>query len=542
MAKKQSKNKKSAQTAPNDAATSPWSPFAYKSFAILWSATLISNVGTWMHDVAAGWLMTTLTTSPFMVAMVQTATTLPVFFLALPAGAFADIFDRRRLLISVSIFLALCVCSLGFFVTAGSITPGLLIVFTLLVGVGTAFLSPTWHAVVPQLVPKSHLQQAVALNSVGFNISRAIGPALGGVLIASVGIAAPFYLNAFSFTAVIFALLWWRPTLTKTTLLPSERLFGAIRRGLRYARESPPLRATLLRTTAFFLSAGSYWALMPLVAREQLNGGSSLYGLLLAGMGIGAVMGALVIPKIKAKVGIDKMVAIGTLATSLVIVGFALNRNPIAGIFIAMAGGAAWIMVLSTLNLSAQLALPEWVRARGLSIFLMVLFGSLALGSAIWGQIASHFGIPTALLISAACAALAVPLTWKWKLQPGSTIDFTSSSWAEPVVAGPIEDERGPVMITVEYLIDPKRSEEFLKIMDEVAPSRKRDGAFAWGVFEDAAKPGRYLEYFMTESWLEHLRQHERVTKSDQEMTMRIREFHIGKNKPVISHYIAPER
>lgn len=539
---KSSQSSASADRAPSETKTiSPWQPLRETAFALLWGAMLISNIGTWMHDVAAGWLMTSLDPSPFMVAMVQAATTLPVFFLALPAGALADIIDKRRLLIGVTLFMAVTASSLGLFVQTGAITPYLLIIYTLLIGTGTAFLSPTWHSVVPRLVPKSQLPQAVALNSVGFNIARAIGPAIGGLLIAVIGIAFPFYLNALSFIAVIVAVFLWRPNDQKTSALPSERLFGAIRQGLRYTRASPPMRATVFRSIAFFLFAGSYWALLPLIARAQLQGGPQLYGGLLAAIGFGAVIGASVLPRLKSRLGIDRLVVAGSLSTAAMMAMFAVTTNPLVAIFVAMFAGASWITVLSTLNVAAQTALPEWVRARGLSVFLMTLFGSLAIGSAAWGQVANFIGISATLMISAAGVVIGMAATWRWKLAPGADLDFTPSSWAEPAMAGPIEDERGPVMVTVEYLIDPKSSREFLSVLDEIAPSRKRDGAFAWGVFEDVAQPGRYMEYFMTESWLEHLRQHERVTKADEAMTKKLRAFHIGKKKPVIRHFVSPE-
>jgi len=513
-------------------AQSAWSPLKHTAFAVLWAATIISNVGTWMHDAAAGWLMMSLAPDPLMVALVQAATTLPVFFLALPAGAIADIVDRRRLLIAITFFMAIITCTLGISILLGKVTPLSLILITLCLGSGTAFLVPTWQAIVPQLVPRDQLHNAITINSVGINISRAIGPALGGVLIASVGLAAPFFFNAMSFFVVIAAVLWWHPPERTVTLLPSERLFGAIRQGLRYARASLLMRATLWRSIGFFLFASAYWALLPLIVRQQLNGGPEFYGILLGCLGIGAVVGALILPKTRQLFSVDQRVAIGTIITAIALMVFAIVPDKYAAVVVSFFAGAAWLTVLSTLNVSAQLSLPEWVRARGLAVFFMIMFGSLALGSAVWGQVASLIGISAALKIAAAGCILGIVATWRWKLPQGGEVDFTPSLLPEPVIAGPIEGERGPVMITIEYQIDTKNKDAFLSSLNKVSRSRRRGGAFAWGVFEDARKPGHYLEYFMSESWLEHLRQHERTTKSDKAFHDEAVAFHIGKRKP----------
>lgn len=521
---------------------SAWSPLRHTAFTVLWTATVISNTGTWMHDAAAGWLMTSLAPDPFMVALVQAATTLPVFFLALPAGAMADIIDRRRLLIIITLFMATMTSLLGVSVYLDKATPLTLILITLCLGSGTAFLMPTWQAIVPQLVPRDQLHNAITINSAGINISRAIGPALGGVLIASVGLAAPFFFNAVSFFVVIAAVLWWQPPERTVSLLPSERLFGALRQGLRYARASLLMRATMLRSIGFFLFASAYWALLPLIARQQLGGGPQFYGILLGCLGIGAVMGALLLPRLRTFLNVDQIVYMGTVVTAITLCVFATVANKYAASGVSFLAGAAWLTVLSTLNVSAQLSLPEWVRARGVAVFYMILFGSLALGSALWGQIAGTIGIPATLLIAAAGSIIAIPATWHWKLPQAGEIDFSPSSLPEPVIAGPIEGERGPVMITIEYHVDEKDKNAFLGSINKLSRTRRRGGAFSWGVFEDARKPGHYLEYFMVESWLEHLRQHERTTKSDTAAQDEVMAFHKGRRKPRVEHYIAPER
>jgi predicted MFS family arabinose efflux permease len=424
-----------------------------------------------------------------------------------------------------------------------AVTAPLLLIFTFLLGMGAAFVAPAWQAIVPSLVPKSDLQPAVALNSVGINISRAVGPALAGFIIVAIGIAAPFALNALSFIGVIAALLWWRPPPTPPATLPAERFWSAIRTGLRYACSSAPLKATLLRAVAFFLFASAFWALLPVIARTELNGGASLFGILLGSVGLGAVTGALFLPRLKGTLGPDRLVAVGTIGAAGVMVLVGLVGNPIVAGIGSFVFGATWIAVLSSLNVSAQLALPEWVRARGLSVFLTVFFGSMSLGSALWGQAATQFSIPIALLAAAGGALLAIPLTWRAKLQHGAGMDLSPSMhWPEPVISADVQPDRGPVMTTVEYQVTPADGPEFLTALKELSQARRRGGAFAWGVFEDAARPGRFLEYFMEPSWLEHLRHHARVTEADKLVQERVWHFHQSDEKPRVTHYLAPQQ
>lgn len=516
------------------------SVFSHRVFTVLWLATVLSNIGTWMHDVGAGWLMTSLAPSPLWVALVQTATSLPVFLLSLPAGALADIADRRRLLIGVQAALALVAGGLGLLVFLEQVSPAMLLLFTFAMGVGTALGAPAWQAIVPSLVPREALHQAVATNSVGVNLSRAIGPALAGFIITALGLAMPFLINALSFLAVVGVLLWWRPPRTERRL-PAEDLLGAMRTGLRYAWHNAPLRATLVRAAGFFLFASAYWALLPLIARQVLAGGAPLYGILLGCVGAGAVLGAFTLPRLRARLGPDNVVALGTAGTVAALLALAgLPLRPVAALACLLAG-ASWIAVLTSLNVSMQVALPDWVRARGLSIFVMVFFGSMSVGSITWGQTATLLGLPAALALAAAGALVAIPLTWRWKLQQGSGLDLAPSThWPAPLVDGEVAHDRGPVMVTIEYRVEPIQAEAFVATLDELSYERRRDGAYAWGLFEDAAQPGRYLEYFLVASWLEHLRQHERVTRADQDIQTRALAFHTGPTAPVVSHFLAP--
>ncbi|MHB1402505.1 MAG: MFS transporter [Thiobacillus sp.] len=372
---------------------SPWAPFGERAFTVLWVAMVISNVGTWMNDVGSGWLMTTLVLNPFMVALVQAATTAPIFLLALPAGAVADIVDRRKLLILVNSLMAVTAGVLAALVMFERMTAELLLLFTFLLGAGAAFIAPAWQAVVPQLVPRDKLGAAVALNSMGINVSRAIGPALAGVLIVALGITAPFALNALSFIAIVAALAWWRGEPAKASLLPPERIGEAMLNGLRYAWNSTPLRDTLVRAAAFFLFASAYWALLPVIAKTSLQGDARVYGVLLGCVGVGAVLGAILLPKIRPRLGPDRTVAVGTLGTAGVLAAFALVANVYVAAAASLLAGVSWIFVLSSLQISAQTALPNWVRARGLSLYLTVFFGAMALGSVVWGKLEGRPGI-----------------------------------------------------------------------------------------------------------------------------------------------------
>ena len=524
----------------SDKSAGAWAPLRERSFALVWTAAVVSNIGTWMHDVAAGWLMTTLAPEPLMVALVQAATSLPIFMFALPAGALADLIDRRRLLLALQVCAGLLAALLAVIVASGAISPVLLLLFTFLLGTTAALGAPAWQAMTPDLVPKPLLAQAVALNGVGINIARAIGPALGGLVITALGIVWPFVFNAVSFLAVIAALVLWRREARPRSALPAERFVAAMRAGLRYARSSPPLRATLVRSAGFFLFGSALWALLPLIARGPLAGGPGLYGLLLAGVGVGAVAGALLLPPLKAKLGADRMVALGTGALALVMAALALFPMVPVALPACLVAGGAWIAVLSSLNVSAQMALPAWVRSRGLAVNLAVFFGAMTAGSILWGALAGRFGLLTTLLIAAVGALIGIAVTWRWKLLGSGTVDLSPSAhWPVPVTAEPVDGEGGPVLVTVEYEIDPADRAAFKAAIALLAEERRRDGAFFWQVFADAADPRRHVETFMLESWLDHLRQHERVTEADRALQARVNGFHRGAAPPRVTHLIA---
>jgi MFS family permease len=520
------------------APASPWGALHHRTFRWLWIATVVSNVGGWLYNAASGWLMTSLDGDPFVVSLVQVADSLPLFLFALPAGALADLTDKRRFILVLEILTTVLCAVFATLVALNRATPAVLLLFIFLVGTLAAVETPAWQSITPLLVPKASLSSAIALNSIGVNISRVIGPALAGVIILGAGIAAPFWLNAASNLGVIAVILWWRPPTRPPRALPPEHLSGAVRAGVRYARYHGTLRATLARALGFFLFASAYWALLPVLARTQLRGGATLYGVLLATLGAGAVAGAMVLPRLKARLGADRVLALGELGTALALVLFAVAHAATLALLACLLAGAAWILALAVLNVSAQLALPEWVRGRGLAVYATVFFGTMSLGSACWGFLGSHLGLPSAHLIAAAGALLAVPLTWRWKLRGGADQDLTPSMhWPAPVLAEAVKGDAGPVLVSIEYRVDLKDREAFIAAVTRLARTRRRDGAYSWGVFQDTAHAGRFVETFLVDSWLEHLRQHERFTRADQALEDRVRSF--TQEEPRVTHYIA---
>jgi predicted MFS family arabinose efflux permease len=393
---------------------SAWSPLRHRVFGILWSATLISNIGMWVHEVGAGWLMTSLAPSPAMVALVQTATMLPVFLFSLPAGALADMFDRRRLLIVIQAARLLLAAALGGVVLIGSVTPLVLLLFTFALGVCNAAMSPTWNSVVPKLVPKEDFPAAVALNAIAINLSRAIGPAIGGALIVALGIAWPFLLNAVGFVGVIAALIWWR--VEPTPRQQSGGFLNAMHAGLRHVFANPPIKVTLIRSIGFFLFACAYWALLPLIAREQLAGGAQVYGLLVTCIGAGAVVGAQFLPLLRRRIGPDRVIWAGTLGTAAALTTFGAAGRPVIAAVACAIAGASWIAAISTFSVSMQLLLSDQMRARGLAVYNTLFYGSLALGSVCWGQFAEYAGLSAALYAAAAGALLSMLSTSRQRL------------------------------------------------------------------------------------------------------------------------------
>lgn len=517
---------------------SPLAPLRHRAFALLWTATLISNIGTWMHDVSAAWLMTSLSPSPFVVAMVQAATSGAMALFALPAGAMADLFDRKRLLLVLVGFKTSLAVLLGVLTMLGIVSTWSLLAITFLLGVGSALMAPVWQSVVPTLVPRADLKPAVALNSLGINIARAIGPTIGGVLIVSLGVASAFFLNAASALVIIAALLLWRPAATPPRKLP-ENFVPAMIAGVRFAAHSTPLKSVLWRSAGFFLFASAFWALIPLVARQTLGGDASLYGMIVGAVGAGAVFGAVILPVIDARLGSDRTVQAGSILTAIVLVLLGFVPSEIAAIAAGVLAGIAWIWVLSTLNVAAQNALPDWVRGRGLSIYGLVFFGAMTVGSLGWGALATWGGIPLTLAIAALGLVAAIPLGRVHQLNVSAGDLTPSGHWPEPIVATEVPEDRGPVMVTIEYRLTADKRAAFQDAMRRLSDQRRRDGAYQWGLMQDAADPERFIEYFLVESWIEHERQHARVTHADADLQGQIAALTKPGTAPHTTHWLA---
>lgn len=515
-------------------------PLSFPMYRALWIATVVSNVGTWMHDVGAGWLMTSLSPSPLFVALVQTATTLPMFLLALPAGALADIVDRRRMLLAAQLLGLLAATLLAVLTMQDLATPAVLLAATFVLGTAAALSAPVFQAIVPELVGNEALPDAIALNSLGINISRAIGPALGGVVVALAGTPAVFALNALSVVGVLVVLLRWkRPSAAHT--LPPEHFFGALKAGYRYSRHSPALRLVLVRAVGYFVFGSALWAMLPLVARHGLGLEASGYGALLGCMGGGAVAGAILLKRLRKSVPANALTVLATLLLAFSMLALALaTRAWIAGA-VMFTAGLGWIAMLTSLNVAAHMASPGWVKARALAVYLLIFQGAMTGGSILWGTLATATSVATALVVAALGQGVTVLLAFRWRLPQDSTADLAPSNhWAEPVVSVQPTEDRGPVLIEIEYRVEPERLADFVVALRRFKSVRHRDGAIRWDVWEDVAEPGRVIETFVVESWLEHQRQHARVTRADQLDQEILLEFHLGDHPPNVRHLLRP--
>lgn len=532
-----------ADVTPAPVSTSPWTPLSVPVFRALWLAAMASNIGTWVHEVGAAWLMTSLTTSATLIALVQASATLPMFAFSLPAGVLSDLFDRRRVLLLAQGWMTLSAGGLALLTAFGSVTPERLLFFTAALGCGMAFSAPAWQAIVPELVDRGELHKAVALNSMGFNLARALGPALGGLLIATVGPAANFGLNAVSFVGVLLVLARWRRERDDDSLLPGERFFGAFRGGARYVRHSPRFQAVMVRGGLFVFAASAWWALLPSIVRFRLEAGPGGYGVVVGAFGAGAVAAAWLLPPIREKVSADALALFASLVFAVALVGLALAPSVWVAALVAVAAGGAWLTVLSGYNVAAQSSLPGWVRARALSAYMLVFFGGLALGSSVWGGFADLAGSRWALIGSAGMllAGLLAALRFRLGKVDASRL-APSRHWPAPLLASDPEPNGGPVLVTVEYRIDPDRAREFELAMQKVKRSRRRAGSIRWGLWEDAAERGRYVESFVDESWIDHLRHHNRLTEQDLAIEQGASSFHLGSKPPLVSHFLSHAR
>jgi MFS family permease len=530
-----------SESAAGNIEASAWRPLSNPLFRAIWLAAVASNIGTWMHNVGADWLMTTLAPTPFMVGLMQTAETAPLFLLSLPAGALADIVDRRRLLLYTQAWMLLSAVSLAVLTLLGLTTPLVLLVLIFCLGLGSALTAPAWQAIIPDLVPRGELSAAVSLNSVAFNIARAVGPALGGLIVAAVGSWAVFLLNSISFVGVIIVLYRWRREPIES-FSPTERIAGAMKAGVRYVRHDPALRAVLVRTGVYVSCASALWSMLPLVARTQLGLNAGAYGVLLGSLGAGAILAAFLLPPLRKRLSPNALVVIGTIVFAGTTAALATVHIFWLLCFALFAGGIAWMTLMSTFSVSVQTLVPRWVRARVLATYMLVFFGGLAIGSACWGVIATRIGVSEALLGATGAMLAGLAAVYLFPLKIGEDLDLEPSlHWPDPVYLEEPQPNDGPVLVTIDYEIDPQRAAAFVSAMQGMKRIMKRDGAVRWGLFVDPAEPSRYFETFLVESWAEHMRQHARVTREDRSVQDQARSFHIGPDAPLVRHLIASE-
>ena len=522
-------------------AQSRWGVFGNSAFVLILVATSLSSVGLTMFDTASAWMMTSLDPSPRLVSAVQVATTLPLFLLTLPAGALSDVVDPRRLLIVAQTSMVAISLAFAALVAVGTAGPASLLWASFLLGVGGALSAPVWLLITPILVPKSELDSAIAIDNASYNVARAIGPAIAGYAIAKLSIAAPFWCCFAGNLGLLGALILWRAPRRPPENLPAERLISAMTTGVRYVRYSREMDATIIRAAAFLPFACAYLALLPLVARDRLGNGPEVYGELMAVIGLGSIAASFALKWLKARLGSNGMTALGTVGTVAALFLFAAAREPVVALAASLFAGAAWIIALTPLFVSAQISLPEWVRGRGLALFLTVYFGALTLGSAVWGEVASLKGVPFALSAAGVGALIAMALTWRWKLHTGASLDLSPSMrWRAPAFLNRLANDLGPVLAVAEYVIDPTDTAAFLAAMEDVGLERRRDGAYAWHIFEDPDEAGKMIETYLVHSALELKSRQGRVTMADQ--TMEDQTIRFLKAPPQTRYFVAPQR
>jgi MFS family permease len=496
----------------------PWDPLRLPVFRMLWLAVLVSNIGTWMQTVGAQWLLVDEPHASTLVSLVQTASTLPVVLLALPSGVLADSFDRRRLLMAVQGFQVVVGVALTVLTAMGAMRPPLLLTLTFALGMGAALTAPAYQALIPELVPRSQLATAAALGSVSMNLARAVGPAIAGLLIARIGVAAVFALNAVSFAVFCVVLATWRRP-EESREQERERFVPALRAGGRYVRHSPVVRRLLLRAGLFVVPGMAVWALLPLVASRELGMDASGYGVLLGALGVGAVLGALALPRLSQRHRTGTLLLTASLAYAGSMVVLVVVDSAPAAVLALVPAGAGWIGVLSTLNATLQLFLPGWVRARGLAVYQIVFFGCQAAGALAWGVVATQLGLRTTYLVAAALMAAGAATLRMWPLFDVGRLDQSPAAyWPEPDLVVDPASHRGPVLVTLSYWVRPEDEAAFFEAMERVRRSRQRTGGVRWELYRDGETANRFVEAYTVPSWGEHLRQHSgRLTNVDRD-------------------------
>ncbi|MFC5386135.1 MFS transporter [Aquamicrobium segne] len=518
--------------------SSTLAPFRHGIFRSVWLASLASNFGGLIQSVGAAWLMTSIATSSDMVALVQASTALPVMLFSLASGAIADSFDRRKILLVAQGFMLVVSVLLTIFAYGGLLTPWLLLSFTFLLGCGTALNSPSWQASVGDMVPREDLPAAVALNSMGFNLTRSVGPAIGGIIVAAAGAAAAFAVNAASYIALITVLSRWKPDLPARRL-PRETLRAAMGAGIRYVTMSPNIGKVLLRASIFGATSGAIMALLPLVARDLIKGGPLTFGILLGAFGAGAVVGALTSNRLRQLLSSETMVRYAFLGFSICAFIAAFSSNAWLTAIGLLIGGACWVLALSHFNITVQMSTPRWVVGRALSIYQTATFGGIALGSWIWGAVAETHGVDTALVVAGISMLAGGAIGFLVPLPQLATMNLDPlNRWTEPLLSLDLKPRSGPIAITIEYVIKQKDLPEFIDLMAERRRIRRRDGARNWTLARDLGNPEIWIESYHTPTWLEYVRHNFRATHADAEISQRIRALHSGKERPRVRRMI----
>jgi MFS family permease len=506
-------------------------PFRHSFFRAIWTTNLVSNFGTWFQSVGAAWAMTLLAPSADMIALVQAASSLPILLFSIWAGAVADMWNRRFILIASLVVMFAAAVTVATLSYMGAITPWVLLAVTFAIGTGNALYSPAWQASVGEMVPREEVPAAVALNSVNFNMTRAVGPALGGMVVASAGITVAFAINAFTYLPVIAAYALWgyKPARSR---LPRERLLSAVAAGLRYVGQAPEIQTVLARSLCFGFSASAIMALAPVVARVDLGGDALTYGLMLCSMGVGAIAGAAVLPTLRRRIGAEGLATAGGIGVTMAC--FGLGSGVVVLAFAAMfIAGTIWLCTLSTFNTSVQLSSPNWVKARALAIYQTVVFGGMAAGAWVWGQVAEARTTSVALWAAGTVMLVGLLLRHRYPLAEPDRMDLRPhTDWSEPKVATEFDHFDTPVKITVEYIVAAEKAEDFTHAMRELQRIRKRNGAARWRLWHDVERPERWLESFEAPSWIDHMRLYDRSTIADRAVLAHARSFHVGPEPP----------
>ena len=513
-------------------------PLRRPGYRAAWTALAGSQIVIWMNTVGAVTVIAARSDSPTLLALVQTANSVPAVLLALVMGSMADIVDRRRFAIASQSWMLLSVAALSALTLTDVITPGLALGLTFALGAGMATTFVIYQALTQDFVPRSELLAAVALNGVAINIARAVGPALAGLIIAALSAGALFAIEA-GLLVLIVGLVALRVRPPGPARASGERFAPAVRAGIRFVRFSPPVRTVLLRGAAFSVAASALWALLPIAALGRLGLSESSFGLLMGCVGTGAVLGATTLPRLRRRLPFDRMIALASLGLAAGLLALAYIPWAELVAFTLLLTGACWLVALSSLNTSAQRMAPGWVRARTLAVFQLVMQGGLAAGSLTWGLVTGAADVGTALTIAAAALLAGVVLARRWPLAPAEGNDLTPAGvWSDPNVGIEPRPEDGPVLVTMEYEIDTADAEPFVEAMNELGRVRRRDGAYSWDLYADLERPGVYLETFLVDSWSEHLRQHGRLTVADLELTKLTKSFHRGAEDPVVRHML----